>query len=137
MELLELSNVEFPKTLVTLSLMNNRLENVGELINKIQYLNLKALWVNGNPLTSAPELLEFIEKKTRIELFNRKFTKQATEWGVKYAHSKSVNFADITTNGEIYKLELDGRDVFNLDLTILESFKNLRSLSIKDHECLN
>jgi hypothetical protein len=99
MELLELSNVEFPKTLITLSLMNNRLENVCELINKIQYLNLKALWVNGNPFSSAPELLEFVEKKTRIELFNRKFTKQATEWGVKYAHSKNVNFADITTNG--------------------------------------
>ncbi len=54
MELLELSNVEFPKTLITLSLMNNRLENVAELISKIQYLNLKVLWVNGNPLASAP-----------------------------------------------------------------------------------
>ncbi len=50
MDLFELSNLEFPSTLVTLSFINNRLENVEELINKIQYLNLKGLWTNDNPL---------------------------------------------------------------------------------------
>lgn len=46
--------------------MNNRLENVQELINKIQYLNLKVLWLNGNPLENDSAILEFIDKKTRV-----------------------------------------------------------------------
>jgi hypothetical protein len=50
MDLLDVSNLEFRKDLVTLSLMNNRLENAQELIAKLQYLNLKILWLNGNPV---------------------------------------------------------------------------------------
>lgn len=62
MDLLEVSNLEFPSSLVTLSLINNRLENVDELINKIKGLNLKGFWVNENPLASNEKLNQFVEK---------------------------------------------------------------------------
>ena len=44
---------------------------MAELISKIQYLNLKVMWLNGNPLEKDATLREFVEGKTRIELYNR------------------------------------------------------------------
>ena len=44
---------------------------MAELISKIQYLNLKVMWLNGNPLEKDAALREFVEGKTRIELYNR------------------------------------------------------------------
>jgi hypothetical protein len=117
--------------------MHNRLENVQEIIHKVQYLNLKVLWLNGNPLADDPALKDFVDHKTRIEVFNRKFTSQCTVWGIKYAHSRSINFADSTPNNEIYSLNLDSRNVFNVDLALLESFTSLRSLSIRRHPLPN
>lgn len=50
MGLVDVSAVEFPRTLITLSLVDNELSNAEELISKLQYLNLKVLWLNGNPV---------------------------------------------------------------------------------------
>ena len=51
---------------MTLSLIGNKLENVEELISKLQYVNLRALWLNGNPLADNEELTQYVATKTRI-----------------------------------------------------------------------
>ncbi len=52
MQLTELSHLEFPPNTITLSLMSNELgeDKVDEIIKKLEYLNLKALWINDNPV---------------------------------------------------------------------------------------
>ena len=50
MDLIDVGALEFPPNLMILSLCNNKLENPEELISKLQYLNLKILWLNGNPV---------------------------------------------------------------------------------------
>ena len=63
---------------MTLSLFGNKLENPDELISKLQYLNLKVLWLNGNPVADNEKIKEYVNSKTRIEMFNSKFTKNCT-----------------------------------------------------------
>ena len=50
MDLTELSHLEFPNNTVTLSLISNNLTSEEELLKKLQYLELKILWINGNPI---------------------------------------------------------------------------------------
>ena len=59
MELTELSHLEFPPNTVTLSLMSNQLteDKVDEIIKKLEYLNLKVLWINENPVADSEKLL--------------------------------------------------------------------------------
>ena len=64
-----------------------------ELIGKIQYLNLKVLWLNGNPIANNEQILEYVATKTRIEIFNSKCTKNCTEWGLKYANFRNLKAA--------------------------------------------
>ena len=66
MELTELSHLEFPKNTITLSLVSNELTNEEELIKKIEYLDLKVLWVNSNPLEDSEVLQEYVDNKTKI-----------------------------------------------------------------------
>lgn len=66
MDLLDVSALQLPKEILTLSLINNKLQNVEELIGKIQYLNLKVLWLNGNPIANNEQILEYVATKTRI-----------------------------------------------------------------------
>ena len=90
MDLIDISALEFPPNLLTLSLMNNKLENPDELISKLQYLNLRILWLNNNSVAENEKLIEYVDTKTRIEMFNSKFTRHCTEWGLKFAHYKTI-----------------------------------------------
>ena len=133
MGLLEVSALEFPKELVTLSLIGNRLEKADELIMKLQYLSLKALWINGNPVADDPDLKNFVDKKTKIEIFNSKFTKHCLGWGLKFAHSGKLSEANDPDNTKTKVLNLDDRNIFEVDIAVLKSFTNLRKLSLKGH----
>lgn len=66
MELADLGGLEFPPNLVTLSLMNNKLSDEEELTKKLNYLNLKVLWLNGNPIIESPTFQEYIISKTKV-----------------------------------------------------------------------
>ena len=69
-------------------------------------------------------------------MFNSKFTKHCTEWGLKYAHYKTISGTSIE-NGKIYNLDLDDRDIYKIDYYLLESFTNLRSISLRGHSISN
>ena len=90
-------------------------------------------WVNDNPVAESEKLQEYIDAKTKIELYNSKFTKHCTTWGVKYAHDRNLEFAYDPVLEHVFQLNLDDRNIFAIDLTVLNKFKNLRSLSIKQH----
>lgn len=132
MGLIDISALEFPNNLLTLSLIDNKLQNPDEIISKLQYLNLRILWLNNNSVANDEKLREYVDTKTRIEMFNSKFTKHCTEWGLKYAHYKTIAGA-YTENGKIYNLDLDDRDIYNIDVYLFESFTNLRSISLRGH----
>jgi hypothetical protein len=103
------------------------------LIAKLQYQNLRVLWLNGNPVAYNETLTQYVNNKTRIQLFNSKFTKHCTVWGLKFASLKQARAASTTENGKVYTLNLDNRDVFNIDISLFDSFHNLRSLSLRGH----
>jgi hypothetical protein len=96
-------------------------------------VNLRALWLNGNPLASNADLAKYIASKTRIEIFNSEFTRHCTEWGLKYASCRDLRTAAVTENGKIFTLNLDNRNIFIVDPSLFENFTNLRSLSLKGH----
>lgn len=96
-------------------------------------MNLRALWLNGNPLAKNHDLAQYIASKTRIEIFNSEFTRNCTEWGLKYASCRDLKTAAVTENGKIFTLNLDNRNIFNIDPSLFENFTNLRSLSLKGH----
>lgn len=107
------------------------------MIAKLQYLNLRILWLNDNPVADSEVLAEYVEKKSRIEMWNSKFTKHCTEWGLKYSNYKSVSAAANTENSKVYVLDLDDRNIFNIDQSLFLNFTNLKALSIKGHTVSN
>ena len=75
----------------------------------------------------------YVNTKSRIEIFNSKFTCHTTEWGIKYAHFRNVAAATNNYNGGIFTLDLEDRNIFIVDPVIFESFTNLRSISLRGH----
>ncbi len=104
---------------------------------KLQYLNLRVLWLNGNSVANHEKMIEYVNTKSRIELFNSKFTKHCTEWGLKFSQYRNVTSAAEIENGKIYTLDLDDRNIFIIDLTLIEGLSNLRSISLKGHSPSN
>ena len=113
--LTELSSLEFPQNTITLSLCTNKLEYSPELIKKLEYLNLKVLWMNENPIESSEEFQQYIDQKTQIQLYNSKFTKHTTEWGLKYVQNRNIKEAILGINEKVFSLNLDSREVYNMD----------------------
>ena len=48
-------------------------------------------------------------------MYNSKFTKNCTSWGLKYAHNRDIKMANDPRNDQIYKLNLDERGLFRLN----------------------
>lgn len=115
-------------------MISNHLTNEEELIKKMQYLDLKVLWVNGNPIEESEALGEFVKNKTKIEMFNSKFTRNCTEWGLKYVQKKNAKYAFDEPSKNITKLNLDDRNIYQIDIGLLNAFPNLHDLSLKNHE---
>lgn len=78
----------------------------------MQYLELKVLWLNGNPIEDSEALAEFVKNKTKIEIYNSKFTNHCTEWGLKYVQKKNARYAFDEPCKNVTKLNLDGRGIY-------------------------
>ena len=78
-------------------------------------------------------LHDYVINKTKIEVFNSKFTKHCSEFGIKYSQTK--NLADTFNEhpNNIASLNLDERNVFEINVDVLQNFTNLTSLSMKGH----
>ena len=48
-------------------------------------------------------MIEYVKTKTRIEMFNSKFTRNCTEWAIKYVQNNSISSVNIE-NSKVYTL---------------------------------
>lgn len=67
-------------------------------------------------------------------MYNSKLTSHCTEWAIKYIQKRSMKFAFNEPNKNITKLNLDDRNIFEIDIKLLNKFPNLHELSLKGHE---
>lgn len=67
MDLTNLKDLEIGHSAVCLSLMENKLDNVGEVLELLGSLkDLRALWLSGNPFEGSEELNQFVLEKTKV-----------------------------------------------------------------------
>lgn len=68
-------------------------------------------------------------------MFNSIFTEHCTEWTIKYVQKKSIKYAFEEPVNNIYRLNLDDRNIYAVKdiVGILNKFENLVELSIKGH----
>ena len=114
----------FPN-LESLSLYGNFIKDPNDLIETISNLkNLRALWINENPINEIEEIKEFIFNICpKLEIYNSKFTNQYTEWSLLYL-SKNKNPETIV------KLNLSDRNITFLNFNAFKPFINLLNIDL-------
>ena len=95
------------------------------------------MWLNDNPVSDNSEaLFDLIETKfPHIEMLNSKLTKNAGEWGLKFANtSPNLHKMEKITIETLKSLDLSGRDAFRIkDIEVFAKMKELRTLNLKEH----
>jgi tubulin--tyrosine ligase-like protein 12 len=123
---------EFPEHTTQISLFGNEIQNPNEIAEKIVPLpNLKALWLNGNPVVDACSNFNAIsELMPELEIINSTLTAKAGEWAMLfYAKEQGA-----TCLSEIRALDLGGRSVLHMSSAdIFGQMTNLRKLDLSDH----
>ena len=127
-----LASFKWPQTLEQLNLIDNEIINPNDIAKYIVELpNIKALWLNANPVVSACSNFSSIaELMPTLEILNSKFTNQAGEWALLfYAKNQGAERLE-----EIEHLVLAGRGLTYLkDLTLFDRLTSLKRLDITDH----
>lgn len=124
---------------ITLSFYGNKIDDLEKIEKLCQKFNkIKALWLNENPVSQKPNLLELIEKGfSNIEIFNSKFTKNAGVWAIRYLINKcDLNKVEENIlNENIKYLNLSDRNIFNLgNFEIFKSFPKVKKIELLGHE---
>ena len=85
-DLTTLAQINFAESAEDISLINNEIENPAEVSSRLFDLpNLKALWLNNNPVVEACVNFNSIgEYMPALEILNSKFTSKAGEWALMY-----------------------------------------------------
>lgn len=93
--------------------------------------NIKALWLNANPVVQqCSNFSSIAELMPTLEIINSKFTNQAGEWALLY-YSRGQAAKSLE---EIEHLNLSGRGITYLkDLALLDRLSNLKRLDLTDH----
>ena len=110
-QIASLKFMELPAKLVTLSLWGNEINSLEETVDLLKTLpNLKALWLNNNPVTENKDFYsEICTASPQLELLNSEFTEQVGEWGILYLARKQIPKPN--TLKEIAYLDLSGRAI--------------------------
>ena len=127
-----LSSFKWPETLEQLNLIDNQITNPNEIAKYIVDLpNIKALWLNSNPVVSACSNFSSIaELMPNLEIINSKFTNQAGEWALLF-YSKDQR---ATRLEDIKHLVLSGRGITYIkDVELFDRLTSLKRLDISDH----
>ena len=127
---------KFPN-LETLSLWGNQLSDPNDLLTTISSLSqLKALWINGNPLIEdeqqqAQLISTIISTKPSIEILNSVFTPNYTKWALSYI-SKSID------DSSVVYMDLSDRSLTGqLKKEAFEPFKNLQKVDFRGNPSLD
>ena len=135
-----LENLSLPEKIEAVSLENNKISDFNSILEFLtsKGSKLKAIWLEGNNFEEQTEGYENIlqEMFESLQLINRKFTKNASSWALKFIQnksSKSYSQYDKLYGKNDY-LDLSGRDPLKIkDLTIFSHMSNIKALDIKDN----
>ena len=102
--------------------------------NLLNLENLKALWLNDNPIEELchnfDEIGEFLKS---LEVINSKFTSRSGEWALLFC----CRDQGIKNLKDIKYLDLSGRNFLKIkDLIVFDLLINLETLDISDHKNL-
>ena len=130
-----LDNINFKEDATEISLFGNKISDPYTVTdNLVKLENLKALWLNDNPIEQMchnfDEIGEFLKS---LEIINSKFTSKAGKWALLFCckDQNIENFVDVKY------LDLSGRDFLKIeDLTVFDEMVNLETLDISDHKNL-
>lgn len=123
---------EFPETTEEISLFCNDIHNPNDIVNLLVPLpNLRALWLNGNPVVDACSNFDTISQlMPKLEICNSKLTDKAGEWAMLFY----VRDQGVTHLEDIKSIDLTGKGVLHLQSTqVFEQMKNLEKLNISLH----
>ena len=130
-----LENIPFKEDATEISLYGNRISDpytVTENLLKLE--NLKALWLNDNPIEETchnfDEIGEYLKS---LEIINSKFTSKAGEWALLFCcKDQKIDSLD-----KIEYLDLSSREFLKIkDLSIFEKLTSLHTVDIRDHKNL-
>ena len=133
--ILSLDNIKFGEDATEISLFGNKISDPYTVTdNLLKYENLKALWLNDNPIEELchnfDEIGEFLKS---LEIINSKFTSKAGEWAILF----SCRDQGIDKLEDIKYLDLSSREVLKMkDLSVFDKLTKLETLDISDHKNL-
>ena len=93
--------------------------------------NLRALWLNNNPVTTACSNFEIIGNHfDKLEIINSKLTTKAGEWAMLfYARDTGAKTVE-----EITTLDLSSKNLLMIeDISFMSKLTNLKTLDISDN----
>ena len=128
-----LADMPIDENVKMLSLSDNQFP---DLTSIVPYLNqLTALWIEDNPVCDSDakeeEIMTFLEANhANIQMFNRVFTRNASEWALLYC-GNNENLEVIT------KLNLQGRGIERRGADILLRCPGVRSVDLRDNHYAN
>lgn len=135
-----LENVDFQKAEVV-SLYGCQISELA-LFDKFLKMcpNLKVLWVNENPICKDKDQEEIMRRYVEqdhphIELFNSKFTRHCSDWGLRFVSlAFDLNLTRNTPNALIRRLDLSGRNLYRIDHFIekLKDFPNVNQVAARE-----
>ncbi len=124
---------KFPDQCEQISLFGNEIENPNDIAEKLVPLpNLKALWLNGNPVVDTCSNFTMISTTMpSLEILNSTFTGKAGEWALNFYSKLQCDGASLA---EAEKLDLSGRGILYMpSADVFSKMVKLRKLDISDH----
>lgn len=124
--------IPFSQNAEEISLFNNKIDNPGQITSFFLPLpNLKALWLNGNPVVdNCVNFSQIGEIMPSLEILNSKFTSKAGKWAMMF-YARDQEPKELS---DIRELDLSGKNVLHLqDLSIFDEMTSLATLNLSDH----
>ena len=104
---------QFPDTTEQISMFGNEVENPNDIAEKLVPLpNLKALWLNGNPVVDTCSNFSMIgSTMPALEVLNSQLTNKAGEWAMLFYAKEQTGATSLET---VDRLDLSGKGILNM-----------------------
>ena len=124
---------QFPDTTEQISMFGNNVENPNDIAEVLVPLpNLRALWMNGNPVVdTCSNFSEIGSVMPKLEILNSQLTNKAGEWSMLFYAKEQTG---CTSLEEVDRLDLSGKGILYMaSADIFSRMTNLKKLDISDH----